>query len=64
MTAPIMMRATLPEATNASETPDVVNAHTLLAARPMPAHRAGARMRGASCVNVAVKNVTKKPELR
>lgn len=59
-----MMRATLSEVTSASEIPDVVNAHTLLAARPMPAHKAGARMRGASCVKVAVKNVTKKPELR
>lgn len=59
-----MMRATLPEVTSASEMPDVVNAHTLLAARPMPAQRAGACMRGASCVKVAVKNVTKKPELR
>ena len=64
MSAPIMMRATLPEVTSASETPDVVNAHALLAARPMPAQRAGACMRGASCVNVAVKNVTKKSELR
>ena len=59
-----MMRATLPEVTSASEMPDVVNAHTLLAARPMLAHSAGVCMRGASCVNVAVKNVTKKPELR
>ena len=30
----------------------------------MPAHSAGVCMRGASCVKVAVKNVTKKPELR
>lgn len=55
-----MMMATLPEVTSASEMPDVVNAHTLLAARPMPAHSAGVCMRGASCVKVAVKNVTKK----
>lgn len=40
-----MMRATLSEVTSASEIPDVVNAHTLLAARPMPAHKAGAHAR-------------------
>ena len=45
------------------ETPDTVNAHRLLAARPMPAHSWGVRMRGASCKNVVVKNVTKNPEL-
>lgn len=30
----------------------------------MPAHSCGVRMRGASCKNVVVKNVTKNPELR
>ena len=45
------------------ETPDTVNAHRLLAARPMPAHSCGVCMRGASCKNVVVKNVTKNPEL-
>ena len=58
------MTATTPACVSASDAPEMVNAHTLFAARPMPAHSCGVRMRGASCKNVVVKNVTKNPELR
>ena len=53
----------MPDCVSIMETPDTVNAHRLLAARPMPAHSCGVCMRGASCKNVVMKNVTKNPEL-
>ena len=48
----------------ARDAPEMVNAHKLFAARPIPAHSCGVCMRGASCRKMVVKNVTKKPELR
>ena len=58
-----IITAAMPDCVSIMETPDTVNAHRLLAARPMPAHSCGVCMRGASCKNVVVKNVTKNPEL-